>query len=256
VTRHLWTDGVPRPGYVNMAVDLSLLDRSEDSGDTWLRLYQWDPACLSFGRHEPALRRYDVEHITSLGLDTVRRPTGGRAVWHARELTYAVTAPIEQFGTAQSAYLEIHTLMQEALGRLGIRGSLAPSTRASRLDAGACFSRPAGGEVLVNGQKIVGSAQLVRGTCLLQHGSIILENSQGLVDQLKRGAPLTGPTTATWSTVPLGWTLDPADLTHAVAATAGDRWGNGWQQADGENLLATAARYYPQFQSPEWTWIR
>src|SRR3954454_7887312 len=93
-----------------MAIDLSLLDRSERSGDTWLRLYRWHPSCLSFGRHEPAMRRYDVEQISRLGLDTVRRPTGGRAVWHARELTYALTGPIAQFNSPHAAYLEIHTV--------------------------------------------------------------------------------------------------------------------------------------------------
>jgi lipoate-protein ligase A len=105
---HLWLDQTPRPGWANMAIDQALLDRAERQGESWLRLYRWAPHCLSFGRHEPATRRYDPDRIAELGLDTVRRPTGGRAVWHAQELTYAVAAPSARFGSLPAAYLEIH----------------------------------------------------------------------------------------------------------------------------------------------------
>src|ERR1051326_6528967 len=67
----------PRPGWENMAIDAALLDLAAGEGAAFLRLYRWEPHCLSFGRHEPALRRYDVERIRSLELDCVRRPTGG-----------------------------------------------------------------------------------------------------------------------------------------------------------------------------------
>ena len=122
---HLWIDEAPRPGWANMAIDTSLLERAERLGEGWLRLYRWNPSCLSFGRHEPATRRYDIHQIEALGLDTVRRPTGGRAVWHARELTYAVAAPSVRLGSLQSAYLEIHRMIAEALECLGATVSLA-----------------------------------------------------------------------------------------------------------------------------------
>ena len=70
-----------RPGWENMAIDSALLDLVDRSGGAFLRLYRWEPHCLSFGRHEPASRRYDRARIAELGLDCVRRPTGGRAVW-------------------------------------------------------------------------------------------------------------------------------------------------------------------------------
>jgi lipoate-protein ligase A len=76
-----------------MAVDQALLERAGRLGERRLRLYRWHPHCLSFGRHEQALRRYDRDRIVASGLDVVRRPTGGRAVWHAGELTYAVAMP-------------------------------------------------------------------------------------------------------------------------------------------------------------------
>src|SRR5512134_3612466 len=84
-----WTlivDPAGRPGAENMALDQALLDQAERAGEGFLRLYRWEPFCLSFGRHEPALKRYDRAAVTRRGLDTVRRPTGGRAVWHAREV--------------------------------------------------------------------------------------------------------------------------------------------------------------------------
>src|ERR1043166_8422879 len=83
----------PRPGWANMAVDAALLAPAAAGGAAVVPLYRWEPHCLSFGRHEPALRRYDGELVRTMGLDCVRRPTGGRAVWHARELTHSVAAP-------------------------------------------------------------------------------------------------------------------------------------------------------------------
>src|SRR4051812_42552044 len=95
----LWIDDTPRPGWTNMAIDQTLLEHAEQSDESWLRLYQWSPHCLSFGRHEPAALRYNRTRIEALGIDAVRRPSGGRAVWHAQELTYAVAARSEHFGS-------------------------------------------------------------------------------------------------------------------------------------------------------------
>jgi lipoyl(octanoyl) transferase len=253
---HLWIDATPRPGYANMSLDLALLDRSQQYAEQWLRLYRWQPFCLSFGRHEPAVRRYDQRRIEQLGLDTVRRPTGGRAVWHATELTYAITAPVEAFGSSRSAYAEIHQLMLVALGGLGVQGVLAPVSRASGVGAGPCFSRPAGGEVLVEGRKVVGSAQLCRGSGLLQHGSILLEDAQHLVESLRYG-PLRSPTPSPSQRYPLGRSLDAGALSEAVVQSAMTRWSGGWKRWNQpEQVLQAAGQYFPHFQSVEWTWTR
>jgi lipoate-protein ligase A len=99
LTWQLVTDPVGRPGPENMAIDQALLDEVDRGGEvSYLRLYRWNPPCLSFGRNEPALARYDRAEIERLGLDVVRRPTGGRAVWHDDEVTYAVAAPVAAFG--------------------------------------------------------------------------------------------------------------------------------------------------------------
>ena len=242
-----------------MAIDVALLDRTEQVRESWLRLYRWSPHCLSFGRHEPAARRYDVDRIQELGVDTVRRPTGGRAVWHASELTYAITMPADRFPSLRSAYLAIHELLRKALGSIGVSGSLAPPASTPLLEAGACFARPAGGEVLVDGRKVIGSAQLRRGSSLLQHGSILLEDSQRFVASLQRAGSLAesaeGPPHR--SPPPLGRAVDSTELADAVATAARTRWSTPWTRVDQpRRVLEAATKYFPQFQSPDWTWTR
>ena len=181
----LWID-IARPGWANMAIDQTLLERAA-AGERWLRLYGWNPFCLSFGRNEPATRRYDADRIERLGLDVVRRPTGGRAVWHGCELTYTVACPVE-LATLRESYLEIHRMLRDALRSLGVPAELAPSRRAAGVGAGACFAQPAGGEIMVEGRKVIGSAQLRENGALLQHGSILLGDDQRMVGAVTRGA--------------------------------------------------------------------
>lgn len=155
-----------------MAADESLLDRVVRSGGAFLRLYRWDPPTLSIGRNQ----RIDV----TPGVPLVRRPTGGKAVWHEDEVTYAVAAPIAQFGSLRDAYCQIHTWLVAALRSLGVDASLAPYRPTVRPSDGptSCFATPVGGEILVNGRKLVGSAQVRRSNALLQHGSILLDGKQ------------------------------------------------------------------------------
>lgn len=248
---HLWIDD-RRPGWANMSLDLALLDLAEEYGESWLRLYQWDPHCLSFGRHEPASVAYDIDQILSLGLDTVRRPTGGRAVWHAHELTYAVAAPWEFFGSVRAAYLEIHRLLGEALASLGVATSLAPRVPTPALDAGGCFSHPAGGEVLANGRKVVGSAQLRRGRAILQHGSILLEGDQRLVERLRRSLATGDAGDAEWRVH-----RTAGEVAGRIAECAALQWTGRWERVSRpEPILHAASRHYPQFQSSAWTWAR
>jgi lipoyl(octanoyl) transferase len=253
---HLWIDETSRPGWANMAIDRTLLDRAE-LGECWLRLYSWEPHCLSFGRHEPALRRYHRERIQDLGIDTVRRPTGGRAVWHSRELTYAVASPCLYFGSLPDAYLEIHQTLADALMALGVEASLAPQTRAAGLHEGACFECPAGGEVMTAQGKIIGSAQLRHGTALLQHGSILLQDEQRLVSQLSIDAPDDLVLQPTEFPALLDREDARGELIEAISARVRDRWAGVWQLTHGPvEVLRSASELYPEFRSPAWTWRR
>ena len=153
----------PASGAWNMALDAALLEAAATEGLATLRLYAWDPPTLSFGRNEPALRRYDRDAIRRRALATVRRPTGGRAVWHHREVTYAMAAPSATFGSLRDTYHEIHAMLAAALQSLGAAVGLAGERQAAGVDAGACFASAAGGEVMAaNGGKVVGSAQAIR----------------------------------------------------------------------------------------------
>ena len=195
-----WTlivDPTGRPGSENMSIDYSLLCRAQE-GVAFLRLYRWSPPCLSFGRNEPATRRYDIAKIRRLGLDTVRRPTGGRAVWHDAELTYSVAAPDSTFGTLRETYNIIHATIAAALRRMGVPAELAgkQTAKAGDLSGGACFASPVGGEVIAAGKKLVGSAQVRDRNAFLQHGSVLLEDGQNVVTQVTAGLPVSPGSTS------------------------------------------------------------
>jgi len=205
----LLVDPIGRSGAENMATDEALLDRVLRSRGAFLRLYRWDPPTLSIGRNQP------LDAIGQRNVPIVRRPTGGQAVWHEHEITYAVAAPIAAFGSLRHAYREIHTRIAMALRSLGIDAVLAeqrptvqPSNRLT-----SCFAQPAGGEILVNGRKLVGSAQMRRGDAFLQHGSILLDGSQ------ERVAGGTGETTLT---VVVGRPVSFEEITAVIVANWGE----------------------------------
>jgi lipoate-protein ligase A len=251
---HLWIDEVPRPGFLNMAIDSTLLALAEGDGVGFLRLYCWSPACISFGRHEPAVRRYDRARITALGVDTVRRPTGGRAVWHDAELTYAIAAPVGTLGDLRQSCDRIHALLCDALALLGITADRAPDpSRPAGPGAGPCFAHAAGGEVLVGGRKVAGSAQLRTARALLQHGSLLLGTGQHRLAQVMCAGSAAAPQE---DAPPLGRAVTFADAAVAIAHAA-RRWSGGWKAVErGEFILELAATHADHFRSPAWTWHR
>ena len=232
-----------------MAIDHALLVAARRTGAAFLRLYRWSPPCLSFGRNEPALARYDRAAIERLGLDVVRRPTGGRAVWHEHEVTYAVAAPVTAFGSLAESYRAIHERLAAALRRLGIPAGLARPSRdgtAPGLGAGACFAAPVGGEVIVDGRKIVGSAQVRHGTAFLQHGSILLDGSQQVLQAVSRQPSAIG--SATTLSAILGRPVGFHEVAEAIVA----EWGV-------ESTASAPDRPLPPFtvfSDPAWTWRR
>ena len=212
-----------RPGAENMAIDASLLAEAARTGRAVLRLYCFDPPCLSLGRNEPAAQ-YDRAAIAWLGLDVVRRPTGGRAVWHEREVTYAVAAPVAAFGSLRSAYHAIHERIAAALRSLGADATLAsqrPAPSSRVLDHPAsCFATPVGGEVLVAGRKLVGSAQVRKGSAFLQHGSILLAGSQEVVTAVSRRPQAASA--ATTLSAELGRPVSFREVADAITVAWGD----------------------------------
>jgi lipoyl(octanoyl) transferase len=239
-----------------MAIDAALLDLADAGGAAFFRLYRWDPHCLSFGRHEPARRRYDAARIAALGLDCVRRPTGGRAVWHARELTYAVAAPLSAFGGLRQAYETLHRLLATALTTLGVAPLLAPrSSPVGGVGTGPCFASPVGGEVLIEGRKVVGSAQLRQGDAFLQHGSLLLDDDQSLVRDLA-GFSENGAAEAPLSRL-VGRTVGFEEAAAAIAAVARATLPDLEESARLPHAVhAGIARHAERFRSADWTWQR
>ncbi len=251
---YLWIDQ-PRPGFLNMAIDETLLRLAEAGGSGFLRLYAWTPACLSFGRHEPALRRYSRDRIEARGIDAVRRPTGGRAVWHDIELTYTVAAAADVFGALAETHLAIHRVLAEAVSGLGVPASLAPApAQAPAIDAGACFTAPAGGEVMVCGRKVVGSAQVRTRTAFLQHGSVLLAGDQRIVSELS--ATPSSPGAGAALDELLGRRVGFEEMAERVAAAA-RAWAGAWRPiVRGDAIVEQATALADTYRSERWTWWR
>lgn len=165
-------------GPENMGLDEAMLRHIEAGGDACLlRLYGWSVPTLSLGYAQSFGKSVDVEHCAHHGIDVVRRVTGGRAVLHDREITYAVAMPyawIAKRPTLRDCYGFVSDALMAALLGLGIpveRGRGDP-TAASR--KAACFGSTMRDELHVEGKKLVGSAQRRGKLGFLQHGSVLL----------------------------------------------------------------------------------
>jgi lipoate-protein ligase A len=168
----------PGDGAWNMAEDEAILEAvGRGAVLPTLRLFAWDPPCLSLGYAQPA-GDVDGPTLASLGWRMVRRPTGGRAILHTDELTYSVIAPLHEPRVAGSV-LESYSRLAQAL-LLGLHTLALPAqARAVYGSAGRnpnpiCFEVPSNYEITVDGKKLIGSAQARRKDGVLQHGSLPL----------------------------------------------------------------------------------
>ena len=206
----------PADGVENMAMDDALLDRARGSGECVLRLYEWARPTLSLGRNQTARGQYDLARAQALGVDFVRRPTGGRAVLHHRELTYSVTAPAALLGSLRESYARVNRLLLAALRRLGVGASVATRRgRAPSPGVAPCFDEPSPGELVLGDRKLVGSAQWRDGEAFLQHGSILVDDDQALASRLLCEPAAPPPPSATLRTA-LGRAPAVSDLAAAI----------------------------------------
>jgi lipoyl(octanoyl) transferase len=168
----------------NMALDEALMGRARRSGDAVFRVYGWSGRTLSLGRNQRARHCYDLSAAAEMSVSIVRRPTGGRALLHHREVTYSVTMPCPDPASAARAYHFINEVLLDALASMGVPASR--STDGTSLPPGPrpCFDAPSAHEIVVGDRKLVGSAQWRRENVLLQHGSILLRDDQHLIARL------------------------------------------------------------------------
>lgn len=179
----------------NMAVDEAIL-KAHAAGKVppTLRFYGWQPAAVSIGYFQKAASEVDMAACRSLGIDVVRRLTGGRAVLHDDELTYSLVVredhPLVP-PTITASYRFFCQGLLTGLKTLGIEAQMsmpkaAYSQTKRRNASAACFDAPSHYEVMVGGRKLIGSAQVRKEGVILQHGSILLNfDPERLVSLLK-----------------------------------------------------------------------
>lgn len=168
----------PLSGVWNMAVDAALLEECLNRNSIFLRLYRWSEATISLGHFQDAAEQHRDPRLASL--PTVRRLSGGGAILHHHEQTYSCCLPPSHPLAQQPSqlYEQIHAVFVEWLSDFGI--DVAPRGRdSSRPDEPfLCFLREAAPDLVVNGHKVLGSAQRRRRGAVLQHGSLLLGASE------------------------------------------------------------------------------
>ena len=247
-------------GATNMATDHALLDRAADpaaADEAVLRIYAWARPTLSFGLHERS--RIPREAFAEQQVDAVRRPTGGRALLHHREVTYSVTAPVPGDASAiglGESYRAINALLQGALARLGVVTEEAPRRgRASSPDGAPCFAEPNVGELVIDGRKLVGSAQRRDARALLQHGSILLADDQGMIARLRGDTSLAAPAAATLVTA-LGREVSYAEVRDALVSALAESVQAPVLALDPDSLANRINVHLPTYRSDEFTFRR
>jgi lipoate-protein ligase A len=175
-------------GPANMAVDAAMLEAAVRGESAYLRFYSWAVPTLSLGyfqrmekvRADPRWR----------GVPVVRRPTGGGAIWHHHELTYAIAIPPgSPRGRPHTAlYRGVHAAIAGLLVDRGLpahrRGDRDTEHQSGPDRPFLCFTDKDPDDIVSNGHKVVGSAQRRQGGAVLQHGSILLARSPGAAELL------------------------------------------------------------------------
>lgn len=192
-----WIEGGPGDGATQMATDRAVLENAIEFGKPTMRVYRWEPHCISLGYHQ-SLENIDLDRCLEDGIDVVRRPTGGRAVFHTEEVTYSVVIPEGSDYYSQSI-AEVYNLISRGLVRgilnLGVpaelqRRSLDYHSHYRTALSMNCFSAASRNEIIVDGKKLVGSAQRRLSCGVLQHGSILTGNAHlDLPEYLKGVGP-------------------------------------------------------------------
>lgn len=170
----------PAQGAWNMAMDEAVLHSvAESKSPPTVRFYTWDPGCYSIGRFQRA-NDLTEQARQCPGVTWVRRPTGGKGIYHGPELTYSVISLANDphvSGSIVESYRKIASALLEGLLMLGVRAELAPPADHAEIRKNpSCFDNPSDYELLYNGRKLIGSAQMRHARTLLQHGSILIED--------------------------------------------------------------------------------
>ena len=175
-------------GKFNMDFDLKLLSAAEKGEiKPTLRFYRWEPATVSLGCTQKAEEEVNGDFCKKAGIDIVRRPSGGGAIFHEDEITYSFTAAIIEhpaFADLLGSYYAIIDGLLKGLQKLGIKVEVRAGKSSGPERYLPCFSLSSRHDLVVNGKKIIGSAQRRKKNAFLQHGSIPLSYNPELVSSV------------------------------------------------------------------------
>ncbi len=172
----------PMSGAFNMAVDEALAETlMTDKSHAYLRFYQWQPSCLSFGYNQPIKKLVKLDEVQAVGLDVVRRASGGKMVFHDKEFTFSMGLPVSLvrlvLGSGATFIEMFHLAMKpivEALKELGVPARFSNSSEISDGSKNFvhCYGSVAGHSVFAGDKKLIGAAGFYRRGSLVIHGSI------------------------------------------------------------------------------------
>lgn len=223
----------PLPGSTNMAIDQALLDLYPATQQPTLRLYQWSPACLSLGLAQRLERDVDRAACAARGIDIVRRPTGGRAILHDQELTYALVvgsdSPTVVSGSILHSYRTISQAVCFGLQRLGLQPELAPRPERHAAKSAACFDLAGDYEITIDGRKLVGSAQARQQGVVLQHGSLLFHADVAALAAVLRLPPALKAAVLAQRLIALDEVLGVAPTFEAVSEAMIAGFAESWQ---------------------------
>jgi lipoyl(octanoyl) transferase len=166
-------------GKFNMELDIFLSKICNDN-EVFFRLYRWNPDTISLGANQN-INEIDTDKCITDNIEIVKRPTGGRAILHAEELTYSMVVPLSFGLSAKDIYNKVSNTLSAALAKYDSKLSsvelenLQPDFKQllNNPSGALCFASTAKSEVKYNGKKLIGSAQRKMNTVVLQHGSIL-----------------------------------------------------------------------------------
>ncbi len=230
----------PADGATNMAADEALLE-SAVGGVASLRFYTWSEPTLSLGYFQHAEERESNPNLA--GLAWVRRSTGGAAIVHHHELTYALALPPgKEWVSAEHWICRFHHILQAVLASRGVKSHAVVCGEEQKLGAVVCFLHQTPGDLLIDGSKVAGSAQRKMRGALLQHGSILLHRSE-FVPHL--AGICDAPDAPELSAEELAYMLKPAFVADTGWTVLPDAW-------TAEELNRTAAICAEKYANREW----
>jgi lipoate-protein ligase A len=178
ITHYRFVDTGIQPAALNMAIDEAILQHYlRGEAPPTLRVFRWSTPSISLGRFQNVEREIELETCQQQGIALVRRPTGGRAVYHRDEFTYSIVIG-RRDGVPSgvvAAYAYLAQGLIAALNTLDIQAELSEG-RVSKQPSAACFASSTQADLTSGGFKLIGSAQVWKDDALLQQGSLPLDD--------------------------------------------------------------------------------